>query len=58
VADVWGRMSARRTVRAVDALMAATAKVHRLTLATRNVVHVADLGADILNPLEATATRP
>lgn len=52
VADEWGRMGAKRTVSAIDALLAATAKVHRLTLVTRNVADVADLGADVLNPFE------
>ena len=53
VADEWGRMSAKRPVSTVDALMAASAKVHGMTLATRNVSDVADLGADVINPFEA-----
>ena len=52
VADEWGRMSATRPLSTVDALLAATAKVHRLTLVTRNVADVVDLGADVLNPFE------
>ena len=55
VADEWGRMSAMRSVPSVDTLLAATAKVHRMTLATRNLSDVADLGADVLNPFEQTA---
>jgi predicted nucleic acid-binding protein len=51
-ADEWGRMSAKRPVSTVDALLAATAKVHRMMLATRNVADVADLGAEVLNPFE------
>jgi toxin FitB len=31
-ADEWGRMSAKRPVPTVDALLAATAKIHRMTL--------------------------
>ena len=58
VADAWGRMNAKRSVSTVDALLAATAKVHRMTLATRNISHVADLGADIFNPFEPPARRP
>ena len=50
VADEWGRMSAKRAASTVDALLAATAKVHRMTLATRNVADVADLGAAVFNP--------
>ena len=52
VADEWGRMGAKRPVSTVDALLAATAKVHGKTLATRNVSDVADLGADFVNPFE------
>jgi predicted nucleic acid-binding protein len=52
IADQWGRMSAKRPLPTVDALLAATAKVHRLTLATRNIAHVADLGADLYDPFE------
>ncbi len=55
VADEWGRMSAKRPVSTVDALLAATAKVHGMTLATRNVSDVADLGADFVNPFEHRA---
>jgi predicted nucleic acid-binding protein len=52
VAEEWGRMSARRSVPTVDALLAATAKVHRMTFATRNLADVAGLGADVLNPFD------
>jgi len=53
VADEWGRISAIRTVPPVDGLLAATAKVHGLTLATRNMADVAGLGASVLNPFES-----
>jgi predicted nucleic acid-binding protein len=52
VADEWGRFSAIRTVPAVDELLAATAKVHSLTLVTRNIADIAGLGAAVLNPFE------
>ncbi|MGB7097267.1 MAG: type II toxin-antitoxin system VapC family toxin [Xanthobacteraceae bacterium] len=52
VADEWGRMSGKRSVPTIDALLAATAKIHGMTLATRNLSDVADLGADIINPFE------
>jgi len=52
VADEWGRMSAQRPVSTTDALLAATAKVHRMTLATRNDADVAGLGAKVLNPFK------
>jgi predicted nucleic acid-binding protein len=53
IADEWGRMSARRPVPTIDALLAATAKLNRMTLATRNAADVADLGAAVFNPFEA-----
>jgi predicted nucleic acid-binding protein len=55
VADEWGRMSAKRPLSTTDALLAASAKVHGMTLATRNIADVADLGADVLNPFEPRA---
>lgn len=55
VADEWGRMAAKRPVSTVDALLAATAKAHRMTLATRNVSDVADLGVDVVNPFDHPA---
>ena len=57
VADEWGNMSAIRPLPTVDALIAATAKIHRMTLATRNVADVMGLGADVLNPFEPPASR-
>jgi toxin FitB len=53
VSDEWGRMSAKRPLPGADGLLAATAKVHGLTLVTRNIKDVADLGADLLDPFEA-----
>jgi predicted nucleic acid-binding protein len=55
VADEWGRMSAKRPLSTTDALLAATAKVHGMTLATRNTADVVGLGADVLNPFEQRA---
>ena len=57
VADAWGHMSARRSISTIDTLLAATAMVHRLTLATRNVADVAGLGSDIFNPFEPGSGR-
>jgi predicted nucleic acid-binding protein len=57
VSDEWGRMAAVRSIPTVDGLLAATAKVHRMTLVTRNTADVADLGAALLNPFE-TRGRP
>jgi toxin FitB len=50
VADAWGSMAATRPIPTIDGLLAATAKVHRMTLVTRNETHVAGLGAKVLNP--------
>ena len=55
VADTWGAMSAIRPIPVVDGLLAATAKTHALTLATRNASDVQGLGAAVLNPFEAGA---
>ena len=51
-ADLWGRMSARRPIPVIDGLLAATAKVHDMTLVTRNASNVEGLGAKVLNPFE------
>ena len=50
IADAWGQMYSIRNVPVVDGLLAATAKVHHLTLVTRNISQVHGLGADLLNP--------
>ncbi len=52
VADEWGRMNAPHPVAAIDGLLAATARVHGLTLATRNVPDVEKTGASLINPFE------
>ena len=54
VAEEWGRLNAlRQPIPVVDGLMAATAKVHQLTLVTRNVAHVARSGVAVVNPFES-----
>ena len=55
VADEWGRMTAIRPLSTIDALLAATAKRHGMTLVTRNVADVAGLGASILDPFTPRA---
>lgn len=37
----------------LDGLLAATARVHDMTLVTRNVPDVAGLGVPVLNPFDA-----
>ena len=55
IADEWGRLVARREgrgrpIQAMDALIAATAQVHGLTLVTRNTVDFHPSVKSILNP--------
>jgi toxin FitB len=49
-ARVWGEITAGRTLPVADALIAATAIVHNLTLVTRNTKDVHDLPVRLLNP--------
>ena len=46
-----GRLRAGRTLPVVDALLAATARVHNLTLVTRNVRDFTRTGVRLVNPL-------
>jgi toxin FitB len=55
IADEWGRLVARREtagrpIQAMDALIAATAQVHDLTLVTRNVSDFKATLKSLLNP--------
>ena len=52
VADEWGKMSSKRTLSIVDCYLAASAKVHHMTLVTRNVKDFVGLGANVFNPFE------
>ena len=47
-----GRLNVPDPLPVLDGLLAATAKVHGLTLATRNVKDVARSGVDVVNPFE------
>ena len=53
VADEWGRMNAANPVAILDGLLAATAKVNGLTMATRNVADVERTGVKFVNPFGA-----
>lgn len=50
IANEWGRLNAPHPRPTIDTLLAATAKVYDLTLATRNVADVQNTGARVLNP--------
>jgi len=50
VAEEWGRMNVPDPVPVIDGLLAATAKVHRLSLVTRNTKHVNRTGVTCVNP--------
>lgn len=52
IADCWGDLNPAETLPTVDGLLAATAIVHGLTVATRNVRDFARTGVPILNPWE------
>lgn len=53
IAYRWGELTIGRTRSATDAILAATASVHDLTVLTRNVRDFADFGVRVLNPWDA-----
>ena len=53
IAEEWGRLRAARPAPVVDALIAATARVHDLTLVTRNVRDFSKLRVRLVNPFAA-----
>lgn len=50
VAEEWGRINAVRTRNTVDSLIAATARVHGLTVVTRNTADFDGCDVLLLNP--------
>lgn len=50
VAEEWGRLNVPDPVPVIDGLMAATARVHGLTLVTRNTADLARAGVPLLDP--------
>ncbi len=52
IALAWGRIAAARPVPPIDGLLAATAFTHGLTMVTRNVKDIAELGVSYLNPFD------
>ena len=53
VAQAWGRLCARGSFPVVDALLAATAQAHGLTLVTRNLKYLERTGVRCVNPFDA-----
>ncbi len=50
--DIWGKLNAIRPLPVIDSLLAATAMQHHLTLVTRNVKDINNIGIELLNPFE------
>lgn len=53
IAYRWADLTVDRTRSPVDALLAATAAVHGLTVVTRNTVDFVDFGVPLINPWDA-----
>jgi predicted nucleic acid-binding protein len=54
VAEIWGQLSAIRTLPMVDGFLAATAIAQNMTLVTRNVRDFTGLNISLLNPWKST----
>lgn len=50
IADAWGRLNASDPLPVIDALMAATAQVHGMTVVTRNATDIARTGVAVIDP--------
>ena len=55
VAEEWGRMNVPDPLPVIDGLLAATAKVHGLSVATRNTRHIARTGVACVNPFSSSS---
>lgn len=60
IAERWGRMNVPDPLPVIDSLLAATAHVHGVTVATRNVSDYARTGVPTFNPfdIEPTGDEP
>ena len=54
VAEAWALLGIPDPLPLIDGLLAATAKVHGLTLVTRNVADIAPTGVSTLDPFSAS----
>lgn len=54
IAEEWGRINVPNPLPVIDGLLAATAKIHGLSLVTRNTKDIARTGVSFLNPFEIT----
>lgn len=55
IAEEWGRLNARTPRNTVDSLIAASARIHDLTVVTRNTVDFEGCDIRLLNPWEYAA---
>jgi predicted nucleic acid-binding protein len=53
IAEAWAVLDVPHPLPLIDGLLAATAKVHGLTLVTRNVADIARTGVPILDPFSS-----
>jgi predicted nucleic acid-binding protein len=53
IAEAWALLGVPDPLPLIDGLLAATAKVHGLTLVTRNIDDIARTGVPVLNPFAA-----
>jgi hypothetical protein len=55
VAEEWGRLNVPDPIGTIDGLLAATAKVHGLTLVTRDTTELVRTGVPLLDPFKSVA---
>lgn len=53
IAEEWGRLNVPAPLPSVDGLIAATARVHGLTVATRNLADFSRVQLSVLNPFDS-----
>jgi predicted nucleic acid-binding protein len=58
IAEEWGRLNAAAPRNTVDSLIAATARIHGLTVVTRNTSDFEGCGVPLLNPWRPQPDSP